>query len=344
MKQEKLFEIPKKEIHIDLYVDESKEREYKYGNYNETIDYIMIMAIPKDKKNELFEKINNARCLNENENRFGYCTTECKYHKKNNGEIHYAEIGRDSIKDRIAEKWVDILLENNQKGYEGIYFNILGIINSNLDKSLFGNDKQFGNIYTRFFRTTLLRILRMFSQYDKIIIDNIYHDCTIEMEQHKYFKTSAISRINFKEEFNSERKIYFDTDKIQFIDSDHRKSKSDESHFIQFADLILGLTCNVIHNEATNSSKIGLTEKIYPLISRILGKKSFANKYSEYNYFNKQIISFFPSVSKEEMAEKCHELYGKKVDIDKILEHGNFFERYKTVLFKIDDGQISLFN
>lgn len=343
MKQFKFIDIPLKEIHLDLYVDESKNRKYKYGNNNEIIDYIMIMAIPKHKKDELYAKLNNARCLNDKINRFGYCETECKFHKENNCEIHYGEIEKENIKYKIADKWIDILFENNLCKKESIYFNILGIVESNLDMTVFGNEKQFGNIYTRFFRTALLRVLSMFNNYDRIIVDHIYHDSTTEMESHKYFKTSAINKINFKEFFNKERKIIFNTAEIEFIDSDHRKSNNSESQFIQLADLILGLTCNIIHNEAKNSAKIKLTEKIYPLISRILDRKKCANKNSKYNYFNKQTIAFFPIISKEDMIKKCTELYGKEMNFDKILMNGDFFCNYKDVLYKINNGQISLF-
>ena len=343
MKEIRFFDIPLKEIHLDLYVDESKNRKYIFGKNNEIIDYIIIMAIPKDKKDELLEKIVNARCLNENINKFGYCKNECKFHKENNGEIHYAKIEKENIKYKIADRWIDILLENNLYKKESIYFNILGIIESNLDMTVFGNEKQFGNIYTRFFRTALLRILGMFNNYDRIIIDNIYHDCTTEMEHHKYFRTSAINRINLQEFFSQDKKIMFNNDKIEFIDSDHRKSQTNESQFIQFADLILGLTCNVIHNDASNAAKIKLTQKIYPLISRILGKKTFCNKNSSYNYFNKQTISFFPIISKEDLTNKYIELYGNSFDFDKMLMNGNFFSNYKNILFKVDNGQLSLF-
>lgn len=343
MDEFRLYYAPLKEIHLDLYVDESKNRKYKYGKNDELIDYIMIMAIPKNKKDELLEEIIDARCLNENVKKFGYCKEECKFHKENNGEIHYGKIDKENIKYKIADRWIDIVLKNNIYKKDSIYFNILGIIESNLDMTVFGNEKQFGNIYTRFFRTALLRLLRSFNNYDRIIVDHIYHDSTTEMEQHKYFRTSAINKINLQEFFKKERKIVFNTKEVEFIDSDHRKSKNVESQFIQLADLILGLTCNVIHNDASNSAKIKLTEKIYPLISRIVDKKTNANKNSSYNYFNKQIVGFFPIISKEEMLKKCNELYGKELDFDKILTNGDFFCNYKNILFKIDDGQLTFF-
>lgn len=343
-KNNTIYTIPEKQIHLTLYVDESKERKYKIDNIKkEEIDYIMILAVPSDKKQILFNKLNNARCLNEKE--FGKCQNKCKYHDRDDGELHYNEIQKDNIKCKIASKWVDILLENDLNNEGLIYFNILGIIRSNLDMSLFGEKEQFGNMYTRFFRTALLRLIATFNSYDKIIIDDIYHDSTIEMEQHPYFDTNAIKSITTKQlmENYKDRKVIFNTDKIEFVDSDHRKSKNQESQFIQFVDIILGLTCNTIHNEAINKDKKNLTEKIYPLISRILSKNIYKKVNSSYHYFNKQIIGFFPNKSKEEMRKEINKVYlNKEIDVDKMLMNGNFFDNYKQILFKFDDGQISI--
>ena len=344
MKQNRIYEIPKKEIHLDLYVDESENREYKNGSTKEKIDYIMILAVPLDKKEELYGKLNNSRCLGDEEKVFGSCELECEYHSENNGEIHYREIKKENIKYKISNKWLDILLNNNFNKEESIYFNILGIIESNLDIELFGEEKQYGNIYTRFFRTALLRLIAVFNNYDKIVIEHIYHDCTTKMESHKYFNKSAINQIRMEQLINDEEKIIFKTNEVKFINSDHRIGDKVESQFIQFVDLILGVTCNVIHNDAVNNkAKIKLTEKIYPLIKRILDEKQYLNKNSRYNYFNKQIIGFFPSVSKDELKNKCKEIYGREVNIEDILKEGNFFKNTKPILFKVDDGQLTLF-
>ena len=49
--QTEFTKMPKKTIHLDLYVDESKNRTYTcYDGKNETITYIMILAVPKIKK------------------------------------------------------------------------------------------------------------------------------------------------------------------------------------------------------------------------------------------------------------------------------------------------------
>ncbi len=344
MKQETFYKKESKEIHLDLYVDESKNRKYEIGETKEIIDYIMIMAIPLEKKEYLYKKLNNSRCLRNEGRIFENCNLKCKFHTENNGEIHYTKIQKENVKYKIANNWIDILLHNNLNDEKSIYFNILGVIESNLDMDLFGDDKQYGNVYTRFFRTALLRLIAVFNNYDRIIIEHIYHDSTTEMETHKYFDTNAIKHIRMRQFLQRENRIFFITDKVEFIDSDHKQGEQMNSQFIQFVDLVLGLTCNVIHNDAENAAKIKLTEKIYPLIKRVLDKKQYLNKNSKYNYFNKQIISFFPCVSKEKLKIKCNELYGNNFEIDNILKNGNFFINTKQLLFKIEDGQMSLFD
>ena len=66
MNQQRFWKKENKEIHLDLYVDESKGRVYINGTKKEIIDYIMILAVPKDKKDVLLRKLINARCLSGN--------------------------------------------------------------------------------------------------------------------------------------------------------------------------------------------------------------------------------------------------------------------------------------
>ena len=55
--QTTITKIPNKIIHLDLYVDESKNRTYtNFDGNKETITYIMIMAVPKDRKDKLYKK------------------------------------------------------------------------------------------------------------------------------------------------------------------------------------------------------------------------------------------------------------------------------------------------
>lgn len=278
--QTTITKIPNKIIHLDLYVDESKNRTYtNFDGNKETITYIMIMAVPKDRKDKLYKKLNNSRCLSEKQNIFDKCNEECKFHCENDGELHYTEIQKkNNVKYKIADRWLDILLENNLNDEKSIYFNTLGIIESNLDINRFGNEKQFGNIYCRFFRSCLLRLIAMFKEYDQVIIDNIFHDKTTEMELHPYFNTNAIKQIRMQQLFEDNEKTFFETNQIEFLDSDHHKGDSINSQFIQLVDIILGTSLNAIHNTATNNAKKELSFKIKPLIERILSIAMFLLK------------------------------------------------------------------
>ena len=69
-----------------------------------------------------------------------------------------------------------------------------------MDIKKFGDEKQFGNIYCRFFRTCLLQLIAMFKEYDQVVIDNIFHDKTTEMEIHPYFnKNAKMKKMNLPE-------------------------------------------------------------------------------------------------------------------------------------------------
>lgn len=339
--------MPKKIIYLDLYVDESKNRTYtNFDGNKETITYIMIMAVPKDKKDKLYQKLNNSRCLSEKQNIFDKCNENCKFHCENDGELHYTEIQKkNNVKYKIAERWLDILLENNLNDEKSIYFNTLGVIESNLDTNRFGNEKQFGNIYSRFFRSCLLRLITMFKEYDQVIIDHIFHDKTTEMELHPYFNTNAIKQIRMQQLFEDDKKTFFETNQIEFLDSDHHKGDVINSQFIQFVDVILGTSLNVIHNTATNKAKRELSFKIKPLIERILSDSNvFAKMNSSYHFFNKQSISYFPKISKERLEENIKEYYTREINFDKLLENGNYFSNTKQLLLKEETGQLSLFN
>lgn len=325
-----------KKIELEIYADESKEIKYN----NEKITYIMVMAIPVEKKIELYNRLNNARCLANENNNFASCKKNCKYHNHNNFEIHYNSIGNDNVIKKIAMNWIDILLNNNKKDENLIHFAILGIYENRLDLQRFGKNKIFGNIYNRFFRIALNRLLTTYNNYDSIEIKNIFHDNTNEMEQHNFFKEHTINKI-IEEEIINIKKFTFKSKLINFVDSDHKKSNfTIESQFVQLVDLILGLTINFIHNNAKNSNKKELTTAISPLICRILENPN--NKNSHFNYFNKQVISFFPKDNFNSIIEK----YGDINDnvIRNLLASQNNFENTKKALFNEEKNQLNIFD
>ncbi|MCG2790706.1 MAG: DUF3800 domain-containing protein [Actinomycetia bacterium] len=247
--------------------------------------YLGILIIPKVLEQELLQDLLNSRCGNPKGNKlWGKCNPLCKFHRKNDTEVHFSEIKKSKDKYFVAQRWLDYFL-NDRKN---IYFYILGINLTKLDKSKFGIKRQQNNIYNRFFRTAILKSVKSyFYKYNKIIIENIYHDNSISLQTHSYFSWHSIFYISDKDE-----KIYFRTNEIDFIDSDHRKSSNSYSNFIQFIDLILGCARNCIEYTSKNIDKEELSIQCLPIISRLIKNPNNIN--SKYNYVGRQKIEFFP--------------------------------------------------
>jgi hypothetical protein len=266
--------------------------------------YIGILIIPEKRETEILTTLLNKRCGHPDKNKaWGKCDTECQWHNRNNTEVHYAKI--DS-KDKfyIAERWISYLVNDT----EDIYFYVLGLDLSKLDKTQFGNHKHDKNIYNRFFRTAILKSVKSyFHRYNSIIIREVYHDNSSELEGHDYFPWHSIFYID-----NRDDKVTLGTDKIIFIDSDHRKSGNSYSHFIQFIDLILGCIGNCLDHTSSNNEKEVIAEKCLPRIERLIEKPN--NKNSRYNYVGRQKIEFFPKHVLRNTDDRTLEYYYKRMN------------------------------
>ncbi|MDI6645353.1 MAG: hypothetical protein QME14_09880 [Methanobacteriaceae archaeon] len=285
------------------------------------------LFVPESKKLELVNSLINMRCMGKSDIftwNFKDCPfhTSCRedYHRNNNCEIHYRRLSNSSShsKQNISKEWIKFLINNNLNNKGLVYFKILYINLSNLDKTVFGEEGIHENIYNRFFRT-LIKGSRFFFGNGLKEISRIYHDNGENHENHPYFPWHVGSRLNMDEEdFN------VINEEIQFVDSDH-KSYFDrneklvyESQLIQFIDLIMGTVSRNIFEKLSNDSfKISLAEMMNPLVERLL--KSPNNPYSRYNYYQKQSVDFFPkkkvqhlSLLGELVEEKCTGFYKVK--------------------------------
>ena len=259
--------------------------------------YIGTLFVPIESKNTCLSMLNNLRCK---ENRVWYnkrleCPNKCEFHDKNNTEIHYKTLHKSNERLRIAKDWINYLNRFAARKSPSIYINILGLNLSNMDLASFGDtkNKNTNTIYNRFYRTVLTSGFNyFFKDYKRIVINRIYHDKGSQ-ESHKFFpwhpiyKTIKADRIEIKSK------------KIEFIDSDHRKSKKNESHFIQLIDIILGATYVCLHNptKIKKKKKIGLCFKkiLNTLLDRKKSQKGFMKgSYYRSNYYRKYQISFFP--------------------------------------------------
>ena len=144
-----------KNIVLNLYCDEIKEYPLKISLTNtfEKWTYLGILIVPDFISDKLFKDLLNLRCLSQPPKPWGSCPEPCPFHDSNNTEIHYQKTD-DSIKYKIASKWIDYWLNDR----ENIYFYILGINLSKLDGDKFGPKNQkdkHSNIYNRFFRSAI---------------------------------------------------------------------------------------------------------------------------------------------------------------------------------------------
>jgi len=255
-----------------------------------------ILIVKCEKEEKLIQKLLNKRCGNNKNNSWHLsddpCSyykshnNKCSYHKKNNKEIHYKKL--DS-KDQyfVAKKWLNFLLEEDRKLTS---FYILGINLTNLNYKFFGDtygDERYNTIYNRFFRSSVQKSVKSyFSNYDKIIINEIIHD-DASIKNNKYFPWHSIRYLN-----NEDKKITFNNKDIIFKDSDHRKSNDIRSNLLQYIDLILGLIYNCLHYSSSQDEKEELSMKMYDLVEGLLYRPS--NKNSHYKYINRFSIDFFP--------------------------------------------------
>jgi len=282
-------------ITVTLYCDEIVNVRLEddiLGGEPEYWDYIGILAVPESKREALLKKLLNARCLNPDNEVWEGCESRCRWHDDNNTEVHYTDLD-DTKKYKIACSWVDLLIQNGKRNWDLIYFYILGLNRSKLDLERFGPANQQNRdvtIYNRFFRTAVQKSTKsFFHRFDLIIVENVYHDVGSEQD-HEYFPWHVVWKLGWEDE-----KLNFNCNEIAFISSDHRKSDGDpvHSHFIQFIDLLLGSTFNILHYASGNPNKVDIALRAKELLGdRLIGRPN--NKNSRYHYFGRQRIEFFP--------------------------------------------------
>jgi len=283
----------KTEIKLEIYCDEVWKSESEDGP---EWMYLGAVFIPSENKEEVLRDINNLRCVKYKKWKDDEtaCQCKCGYHSENNTEIHYRELDRSNARYEIAKYWIKYISEC--KNYPKIYINILGINLSNINVEVFGDKDQIRNIYNRFFRTLLVSGLKYFFKDKKIIVENVFHDKS-SMENHPYFPIKSLERIEV--EYNKDD-IKFKNKEVQFIDSDHRKSKREESHFIQLIDIIVGATRCCLDTPSNNQRKKSIGLLFKPTLKILLDRKkdpypnNMTAEYYKSKYRGRYQVSFFP--------------------------------------------------
>jgi hypothetical protein len=242
---------------------------------------------------------------------------------KNDKEVHYHELRQADIY-HIACRWLGFFLSDKRLTY--LY--ILGINLSRLNFDFFGSAagaERYYRIYNRFFRTALQKSVKSyFSSAHKIVIDRIFHDSG-DIQGYESFPWHSIYKLG-----TMDPKLLFQCNNIDFIESDHRISRINESHLIQYLDLLLGLVYNCFHATGKNARAKELTLRVCELVERLV--KAPGNIHSSYEYVNRLSIDFFPkhSISTEDnLINTClrsDSFYKKRVLAIRDLEQPELFQ------------------
>jgi len=132
------------EIALNLYCDEIHEQTIRDETFgDEKWAYIGILIVPVEREEELILNLLNKRCGNPDPQPWATCSPLCKFHSKNDKEVHYNRV--DSMNEYfIADRWLDFLLYDISL----TYFYILGINLTNLDYRYFGVNRGNGKYCT----------------------------------------------------------------------------------------------------------------------------------------------------------------------------------------------------
>lgn len=283
-----------KPVNLEIFSDEILS--VRDNSDNSKWMYFGTLFIQSEKKIPLIETLNNLRCIKSNywHHDVNTCDDRCGYHEKNNTEIHYKELAESNARFRIAQNWINFVKnERSPKTDRLFYFNILGLNLSAMNLEMFGTESNDLTIYNRFYRTTILSGLKYFFKDKKVIIHNIFHDKGSQ-EFHEYIPWHAIHKIDLTND-----NISIIPENVQFIDSDHRVSRKDESHLIQLTDILLGATFSCLHNPSVEFQKRKIGHLFKPVLSCLLDRKEsdygpMTGSYYQSKFYKTSQVSFFP--------------------------------------------------
>jgi len=268
-------------MEIELFADERKRIN---GNW----DYIGLLAVPRAQAPALLADLRSHRST------VGF-----------DGQIKFGDLHSRGIGTRLdtAMGWLRILMDDAANRKKREYFCITGIDNSKLDYHLFGNDGspkgKYANVYNRFFRASLLGLLRYCFPYGPIGIKNIYHDSEGNLQDHEYFDWHVIQQVS-----KEEPRVTFGQDRVVFVRSDPRMERvnPDASELIQYTDLILGTVTHTIQvPNRTNEGQMECAKLALPFIREIL-----SNPYkwsAQYDQLRRFSISHFPRTYQHELVD-----------------------------------------
>jgi hypothetical protein len=317
-------------IKLEVYADEvMNERFLGFG----------CLFVPINKRDDLLKFLIKKRCLGKKED-FIWDFDDCPYnkgckkpwHDLNNSEIHYtkADSSKSHALHEICLSWADLIMKIRGMAYFKMFY--LDLENLNMDR--FGK-KDIENAYNRFFRSGIIGGVKFFFKrnYNKIVINKIYHDESHAKETHEFFPWYTGHKINS----TGNSKLIVENEDIIFVNSDHKVYSSDQeeyinsSQLIQFTDLFIGSTTQNIFNLSDDSFKKKLAMKVRPAIKNLL-----EGDYEDTEPHRDHVsISFFPNSNQIGSI--------KPLDMNKLIDaSGEFYNKRKLEMDDYNPNQSGL--
>ncbi len=248
-------------------------------------------------------------------------------------EIHFSELKDTRTMNDLAVRWINLFCSL----YNNTYFYLLGVNYNNLAKDLWNKRRTRDfKIYNRFFQIGLYGAIKWFflnttASFQKVVVEKIFSDAKSRMS-HDKFHWQPISEINIKS-FIEDEPIVFNCSKVIEVDSNHENEikHRDESHLIQYVDLIIGGFSQVFDNTSVHNGK--------QQVAKLLVNNRLPNEIIGYNhshfksvYYKKYAVSFFP---KEKLSQNV-------IMSRNIFRQKNRFYNERTLAF-CNKNQINLF-
>lgn len=240
--------------------------------------YLGLLAIPEASYCEVLERLAQDRRT------AGYT-----------GEVHFSQLRNYSYafchneKTLLAKHWVERVLHDDHKVF---HFYLLGLNLDNLEQRAFGAAPGHEHrIYNRFFRASVAGMLKHFFPSGRLVVSAVFHDKS-ELQHHALFDWHTIWRLDSDSDL-----ITFIPQRIEFIDSDHRREPlfPEDSHLIQLCDVLLGGLTQCLDARNVKDGCCEIASLLLPLAERLVHPRQAHNPNSHYRHWRRVSMSFFPS-------------------------------------------------
>lgn len=250
-------------------------------------------------------------------------------------EIHFHNLRDTRAMNDLAARWINLFCSYL---YKRTYFYLLGVNYTNLAKDLWDNRKTRDyKIYNRFFQIGIYGTIKWFflnqtAGFQKVVVKNIFSDAKSRTPEDK-FHSKPISEIEFKAEIKNEP-IVLNCPEVIEVQSNHEDESTykNESHLIQYVDLIVGGFSQVLDSTSNHEGKCKIAEI---LVNNRLPEEVMGHKPSHFgsNYYKRYAVSFFPrgKLSRDEIVNKNISTQVNQFYYDRTL---SFCNRNQISLFK----------